>query len=115
MFVSKMTSSRVAVLMVSTLLALGGAACKKTAPTSEGAAVSTEAQGDTIKVGEVGSMTGRQANFGLSTHNGIELAIAEINEAGGVKGKKLAVVSMDYQGKPDEAATAVTKLITQDK
>ncbi|OFZ14857.1 MAG: ethanolamine utilization protein EutJ [Bdellovibrionales bacterium RBG_16_40_8] len=71
--------------------------------------------GDVIMIGEVGSMTGAEATFGMSTHNGIMLAVEEINASGGVKGKKLKVVSLDDQGKPEEAATAVTKLITQDK
>ena len=70
--------------------------------------------GDVITIGEVGSMTGSEATFGISTHNGIELAVSEINAAGGVKGKKIKMVSLDDQGKPEEAATAVTKLITQD-
>jgi len=60
-------------------------------------------------------MTGSEATFGSSTHMGIEMAFEQINAAGGVKGKKFKVVSLDDQGKPDEAATAVTKLITQDK
>ncbi len=68
-----------------------------------------------IVIGEVGSMTGSEATFGTSTHNGIELAVKQINAVGGVKGKKLRIVSLDDQGKPEEAATAVTKLITQDK
>lgn len=68
-----------------------------------------------IKVGEVGSMTGSEATFGNSTHRGILLAFEEINKSGGIKGKKLKVVSLDDQGKPEEAATAMTKLITQDK
>ncbi|MBS1962231.1 MAG: ABC transporter substrate-binding protein [Bdellovibrionales bacterium] len=71
--------------------------------------------GDTILVGEVGSMTGSEATFGTSTHNGIELAFEQINAAGGVKGKKFKLITLDDQGKPDEAATAATKLITQDK
>lgn len=70
---------------------------------------------DTIKIGEVGSMTGGQATFGISTHQGIVLAIKEQNAKGGIKGKKIELVSVDDQGKPEEAATAMTKLITQDK
>lgn len=70
---------------------------------------------DVIKIGEVGSMTGAQATFGISTHQGIELAIKEQNAKGGIKGKKIELVSVDDQGKPEEAATAMTKLITQDK
>ncbi|MBU6376250.1 MAG: ABC transporter substrate-binding protein [Bdellovibrionales bacterium] len=68
-----------------------------------------------IKIGEVGSMTGPQATFGTSTNQGIKLAVQEINAAGGVKGKKIELISLDDQSKPEEAATAVTKLITQDK
>jgi branched-chain amino acid transport system substrate-binding protein len=71
--------------------------------------------GDEILVGEVGSMTGSEATFGVSTHRGVELAMNQINAAGGVKGKKFKVIALDNQGKPDEAATAVTKLITQNK
>jgi branched-chain amino acid transport system substrate-binding protein len=68
-----------------------------------------------IKIGEVGSMTGSEATFGISTHQGIELAIKEANAAGGVHGRQLQIISLDDQGKPEEAATAVTRLISQDK
>lgn len=70
---------------------------------------------DTIKIGEVGSMTGSEATFGISTHEGIQLAIKEQNAKGGIKGKKLELISVDNQGKPEEAAIGTTKLITQDK
>ncbi len=71
--------------------------------------------GNELLVGEVGSMTGGEATFGMSTHNGIVLAFEKVNAAGGVKGKTLKLISLDDQGKPEEAATAVTKLVTQDK
>jgi branched-chain amino acid transport system substrate-binding protein len=63
----------------------------------------------------VGSLTGSQATFGVSTRNGIDLAIKQANAAGGVKGKKIAVRVYDNQSKPEEAAQATTRLITQDK
>ena len=94
------------------VLAVAGGACKKSAPTADSKNPVTAA-GDTIKIGEVGSMTGNEATFGMSTHNGIELAVKQVNAAGGVKGKQLVIFSLDDQGKPEEAATAVTKLITQ--
>jgi branched-chain amino acid transport system substrate-binding protein len=75
----------------------------------------TSSYSQTVKIGEVGSMTGSEATFGISTHQGIELAIKEQNAKGGVKGKKLELVSVDNQGKPEEAAIGTTKLITQDK
>jgi ABC-type branched-subunit amino acid transport system substrate-binding protein len=70
--------------------------------------------GDVIKIGEVGSMTGSEATFGHSTHNGIVLAMEELNATGGVQGKKFGLISLDNQGKPEEAATATTRLVTQD-
>ncbi len=71
--------------------------------------------GATIKVGEYGSLTGATATFGVSTRDGVELARKELNAAGGVLGKQFEVIVYDDQGKQQEAATAVTKLITQDK
>src|SRR5262245_60126653 len=70
---------------------------------------------DEIVIGEVGSLTGSEATFGISTKNAVDMAIEEINAAGGVLGKKIRVVVLDDQGKPDEAATAMSRLITQDK
>ncbi len=73
------------------------------------------ADSDTILLGEVGSLTGSEAAFGISTRNGIELALEEVNATGGVKGKKVAVRVYDDQSKPEEAAAAATRLVTQDK
>jgi branched-chain amino acid transport system substrate-binding protein len=69
--------------------------------------------GGEILVGEYGSLTGPQATFGVSTHNGIMIALDEINAAGGINGRKLKVITEDDQSKQEEAATAVTKLISQ--
>lgn len=84
-------------------------------PTGESVGAPQGVVGDEILVGEFGSMTGSEATFGEMTHKGIQMAFDEVNAAGGVKGKKLKLLSLDDQGKPEEAATAVTKLITQDK
>lgn len=71
--------------------------------------------GDTIKVGVYGDLTGQTSSFGQSTKNGIELAVEEINAAGGVGGKKIQLVIEDDQGRPEQAKTVVQKLISQDK
>jgi branched-chain amino acid transport system substrate-binding protein len=67
-----------------------------------------------IKVGEYGSMTGSEATFGVSTDNGIKLAVKERNAAGGIKGRQIQLIAYDDQGKSQEAVTAVTRLIQQD-
>lgn len=97
---------------VATLIALSLSiftACNKNSNQNSSSSASDE-----IVIGEVGSLTGNEATFGTSTRDGIRLAIEKINEGGGIQGKKLRVITMDNQGKPEEAATAVTKLITQD-
>jgi branched-chain amino acid transport system substrate-binding protein len=71
-------------------------------------------RGDGILVGHFASMTGKEATFGQSTDNGIRLALKEINDKGGLNGKKLDVITYDDKGDSKEAGTAVTRLITSD-
>lgn len=90
------------------------------APTSEAstpaADAATETSGaDAIVIGHYASMTGSEATFGVSTDNGIKLAIKERNAKGGVKGKQIKLITYDDQGKASECTTAVTRLITRDK
>ncbi len=70
---------------------------------------------DEILIGEFGTLTGGEATFGQSTNKGLRMALDEINAAGGVKGKKIKLITYDNQGKTDETAAVVTRLITQDK
>lgn len=70
---------------------------------------------ETIKVGEIASLTGKEASLGQSSHNGTLLAIEHINAAGGVLGKKIELIAEDTQSKSGESGTAVRKLISRDK
>ncbi|HTK82160.1 MAG TPA: ABC transporter substrate-binding protein [Bacteroidota bacterium] len=70
---------------------------------------------DEILIGEYSSLTGTTATFGTSTHNGLLLAVEEVNNGGGINGKKIKLLTEDDQSKPEEAATAVTKLINRDR
>lgn len=67
-----------------------------------------------IVIGHYASMTGSEATFGVSTDNGIQLAVKERNDAGGVKGRQVRLITYDNQGKAQESVTAVTRLIQQD-
>lgn len=73
------------------------------------------ASGDEIVIGEFGSLTGSTATFGISTRNGIDMAIEQVNAAGGVLGKPVRVIVEDTEGRPELAQTVVTKLITSNK
>ena len=70
--------------------------------------------GDTILIGEYASLTGKEATFGISSHEGTVMAIEELNAAGGVLGKKLQLLSEDNQSKAGETVTVVNKLISKD-
>ncbi len=74
--------------------------------------------GNTIKVGGIGELTGDIPAVGASFKNAAEMAVKEINDAGGldVGGKKYQIqfVLEDNAGKADQSASAAQKLITQD-
>lgn len=76
-------------------------------------AQTADSSGD-IPIGVFGALTGDQAAFGTSTVNGVRIAAEEINATGGLLGRKIRLVIEDDQGRPDEAASVVTKLITSD-
>jgi branched-chain amino acid transport system substrate-binding protein len=69
---------------------------------------------DTIKIGEFGSLTGDNASFGTSQNNGVQMAVKEINDSGGVLGKKIDLIVEDNETKQGETTTIVRKLISQD-
>jgi len=75
----------------------------------------TKNSADEIVVGEFASLTGGTATFGKSSNAGVQLAAEEINASGGLLGKKLRVVVEDDQSKPEEARTAVLKLLKQNQ
>jgi branched-chain amino acid transport system substrate-binding protein len=70
--------------------------------------------GDVIRIGEFASLTGKEATFGTMSHHGTELAVEEVNAAGGLLGKKLKLLTEDDQSKQGEPATVVKKLIASD-
>jgi branched-chain amino acid transport system substrate-binding protein len=70
---------------------------------------------ENIRIGEVASLTGKEAAFGQSSHKGTLLAIEELNAAGGVLGRPLELLTEDNQSKQGESATIAKKLISRDK
>ena len=87
--------------------------CKPADSTSGGGSV--DAGTGPIKIGEYASLTGSEAAFGQSSHRGTELAVAEINKAGGVLGRPIELVTEDNQSKAGESATIAKKFISRDK
>src|SRR6478672_5431724 len=82
-------------------VALGLTGCQKTSS-------------DETLVGEFASLTGKEATFGISSHEGTVLAIEELNAAGGLLGKQFKLITEDNQSKAGESTNAVNKLISKD-
>ncbi len=68
-----------------------------------------------IRIGGVGPVTGEAATFGVSTKNGMTMAVEEWNEKGGILGRRIRLIFEDDKGDPAEGATVYTKLIQQDR
>jgi len=68
-----------------------------------------------LKIGAILPLTGDAASWGERGKKGIDLAIKEINERGGIKGRKLRVIYEDTQASPKLGAAAMKKLATIDK
>jgi len=70
-----------------------------------------------LVIGEYGSLTGGDADFGQSTKKGVELAMDDLaaSSQGKIGDLTVRTVVEDDQGKPEEAATAVQKMINQDR
>ena len=67
---------------------------------------------ETIRIGSLGPV---QLVPGIGIHNAAKMAVDEINEAGGIEGKKLELFIGDTEGKPEKGITAMKKLVLEDK
>jgi branched-chain amino acid transport system substrate-binding protein len=74
--------------------------CTKTKPREE------------IVVGQFGSLTGKFSKYGISSRNGVELAMEEVNRSGGVLGKRIRMVFEDDASQPEKAQEAISRLIS---
>jgi branched-chain amino acid transport system substrate-binding protein len=69
----------------------------------------------TITIGGIFPLSGDVAVYGVEAQRGIQLAIEEINAAGGVGGKKIVLISEDDEGNPEKTVNAYTKLTSQNR
>ncbi|MCW6677800.1 ABC transporter substrate-binding protein [Anaerococcus sp. NML200574] len=66
---------------------------------------------NTIKIGSTFPLTGQYSNYGVSTVNGIKMAVEEINANGGIDGKKISLESLDDKGELTDSVTSYRKLV----
>jgi branched-chain amino acid transport system substrate-binding protein len=73
------------------------------------------AQTDPIKIGCLAAMTGPSSAPTIGFNRGVVFAAEAINAAGGVKGRKIEIITRDTQGDPTKAVNATQELISQAK
>jgi len=115
----KTTFKKVGTLVLASSLAMGalaGCGAKEGGDTASGGSSSGgSSSGDTIKIGANLELSGPVASYGSSIGQGAELAVKEINDAGGIDGKKLELVKLDNKSENAESVAQAMKLATQEK
>lgn len=114
----RLLSLGMAVAMVASLTACGGgSAAPAETKAAEGAqteetkaADGAQTAGGTFKIGGIGPISGPAAAYGQSVQNGIELAIKEINAAGGINGYQLEYNYQDDENDPEKSINAYNSL-----
>ncbi|PDS76210.1 ABC transporter substrate-binding protein [Rhizobium sp. L43] len=102
----KLTVSRRALFLSTAVLSLAVAV--------SGLPAGALAADGTIKLGLVAPMSGPNARYGAFSMHGAELAVKDINDAGGIDGMKIELLNADSQGTPVEGVSAARRLIDQD-
>ncbi len=76
------------------------------------------AQGESeasYNIGFIGPMTGDYANYGILCNNSAELAVNHFNDAGGINGTPVTLITEDSEGMVEKASAAIEKLSSTDK
>ncbi|MGI5835072.1 MAG: ABC transporter substrate-binding protein [Chloroflexota bacterium] len=114
----KVAAKSIAILaLIGGLLALLGACspAPATSPSGEGSPSGSNESQPPIVIGLVTEVTGPQAGTGDNQTNGISLAFDEVNEKGGINGRKIQLVIEDDLSTPPGAVNAYNKIIAEQK
>lgn len=71
--------------------------------------------GNTIKIGEIATVTGDFAAYGVAEMESVKMAVNEINAAGGIIGKKIELIMYDCRTRNEDMVNAARRLVQQDK
>lgn len=104
------------ILTLALVLSMAGCGNSSTGGETPGTGDDSGAAGstDAIKIGLYTPLTGSSALVGTQEQNGVNLAVKQINAAGGINGKEVTVIAYDDQLNAEQAVKAVTRLIETD-
>ena len=71
--------------------------------------------GDEIVIGGLAPLTGSVAQYGVAVNNAVQMAVDDINDKGGLLGKRIKYVFYDEEGDAIKASNAYARLVDQDK
>lgn len=83
------------------------------AATAAALASAASVQAQDIKMGVVAGMSGPGTSYGIGIRQGAEMAVKEINAAGGIKGRKISLVVVDDASNPAQSVTAMQRLASE--
>ena len=82
---------------------------------TSGLAAPAIAQNEPIRVGYLPALTGPSSSTGVGINRGVQLGVEEINNSGGIKGRKIELITRDTQSDPTKAVNAVAELTQRQK
>ena len=103
------------VLLVSAVLVSMTACGGETESSSDGGEKASAGGSDTITIGASLPMTGSVALNGEMILEGIQMAVDECNEAGGIDGKEVVIDAQDDQAEPNQAASVANMMSADEK
>ena len=116
----KLLFTVLAIMMVLSLAACASSdapaeAAEPVEETAEAVEATPVEDAEPIQIGFFGPLTGPSAQLGQAERNGVKIAIAEINDAGGLLGRPIELIEYDDKSSPEQAVKAATKLVQADK
>ncbi len=109
------TKTLLAIIVILILIWIGYAIVKSGPGTAGPTATTTPVSTEPVKIGFSGPLSGDLANVGQNAKAAVEIAVEEINTAGGIAGRQMLVVYEDDKCKGDVGATVASKLVSVDK
>lgn len=88
----------------------GGSSAGSSAPADSSAA---PIEGDAINIGCLAPLTGEVSTYGIAVANAVQMAVEEINAAGGINGTPINLITLDEKGDSTEAVNAYNKLVDE--
>lgn len=115
-FVLRAYSMRASSLKISisavVIFALSLAGCTRR---PEGNATAAAPPDEKIRIGAFMSLTGDTGHYGISAHNGMKLAVEEVNARGGVGGRRIDLIVRDTRSDADETRAVVESLVNENR